>query len=325
MTVVSAITALPDRVSAAVNPIFRKGILIATNNKAVARGVKRYGMRLGASRFVAGETLDEALDVLAGLNQKGLKVNTTILGEGVKDEATANAVTDAYVKVIEGLDERKIIGNVALKLTHLGLDLPNGEEIAYRNVERLAHQAARVRQFLRLDMEDSPRVDATLRIYRRLRDAGFDNVGTVLQSYLYRTEQDFDELRPLAPNLRLVKGAYLEPDSVAYPKKADVDANYIRLAERMLLADGFTAIATHDEKIIEHVIAFAKERHIQPGHFEFQMLYGIRPQLQLDLVRRGYTVLVATPYGPDWYYYLMRRLAERPANILFFAKNLIRR
>ncbi len=325
MTVVSAVTSLPDRAGAALNPIFRKGILIATNNKAVARGVKRYGMRLGASRFVAGETLDQALDVLAGLNQKGLRVNTTILGEGVQDEATANQVTDAYIQVIDGLDARKIIGNVALKLTHLGLDLPNGEEIAYRNVERLVQHANRVNQFIRIDMEDSPRVDATLRIYKRLREAGRDNVGTVLQSYLYRTEQDYDDLRPLTPNLRLVKGAYLEPDSVAYPKKTDVDANYLRMAERMLLGDGFTAIATHDEKIIDHVIKFTEERHIPRERFEFQMLYGIRPQLQLDLMRRGYRVLVATPYGPDWYYYLMRRLAERPANILFFAKNLIRR
>jgi proline dehydrogenase len=323
MTVVSAVTALPDRAGRALNPLFRKGILVATNNTAVKTFVRRYGMRLGASRFVAGETLDDCLDVLASLNAQGLRVNTTILGEGVKDEAMASQVVDAYMEVLDGLDRRQIFGNVALKLTHLGLDL--GEEIAYRNVERLVKRAGDLNQFIRIDMEESARVDATLRIYRRLRDAGHDNVGTVLQSYLYRTEQDFDGLKPLTPNLRLVKGAYLEPESVAFPKKPDVDANYIRLAERMLLAGGFTAIATHDERIIDHVIRFTEERGITRDRFEFQMLYGIRSQYQIDLSRRGYRVLVATPYGPDWYYYLMRRLAERPANILFFAKNLIRR
>jgi proline dehydrogenase len=327
MTLVSSIAAplktVKDRAGAALNPLFRKGILIATNNKAVARLVRRYGMRLGASRFVAGETLDACLDVLAGLNAKGLRVNTTILGEGVTDAAMANEVVESYIKVLDGLHERKIIGNVALKLTHLGLDF--NEDLAYRNVERLVKHADHLNQFIRMDMEDSPRVDATLRIYTRLRDAGHDNVGTVLQSYLYRTEQDFNDLRSYTPNLRLVKGAYLEPESVAFPKKADVDANYIRIAELMLQAGGFTAIATHDEKIIDHVIRYTETHGIPRDRFEFQMLYGIRSQYQLDLVRRGYRVLIATPYGPDWYYYLMRRLAERPANILFFAKNLIRR
>jgi proline dehydrogenase len=147
----------------------------------------------------------------------------------------------------------------------------------------------------------------------------------VLQSYLYRTEQDLAEILPLCPNLRLVKGAYLEPASVAYPKKADVDANYVRLAERMLRESGFTAIATHDEQIIEHVVSFTQRQGIGNDRFEFQLLYGIRPQLQLELVRRGYRVLIATPFGPEWYYYLMRRLAERPANVLFLARNLIRR
>jgi proline dehydrogenase len=279
-------------------------------------------MRLGAARFVAGETLDQAIPVLKGLNAKGLRVNTTILGEGVRDESTANAVVEAYVEVLTQLSANRIDGNVALKLTHLGLDI--GEEVAYRNVERLVAHAASLDQFIRIDMEESARVDATLRIYRRLREAGHDNVGTVLQAYLYRTEEDLSDLLPLQPNLRLVKGAYLEPASVAYPKKIDVDANYVKLADWMLASGNFTAIATHDERIIDHVIEVAKRDGIGTDRFEFQMLFGIRSQYQLDLVRRGYRVLVATPYGPDWYYYLMRRLAERPANILFFAKNLIR-
>jgi proline dehydrogenase len=305
------------------NPVFRKGILVATNNALVAKGVKRYGMRLGAARFVAGETFDEAVGVLRGLNEKGFRTNTTLLGEGINDEATVRSVVDAYTQVLDRIAAEKLITNVALKLTHLGLDL--GEDLAYESVRQLVVYAARHANFIRIDMEESARVDPTLRIYRRLREAGHDNVGTVLQSYLYRTERDLDDLLPLAPNLRLVKGAYLEPEHVAYPNKADVDAAYVRLAERMLSEAAFTGIATHDERIVEHVIGFAGRNGFGNDRFEIQMLYGIRPQYQIDLVRRGQRVLIATPYGPDWYYYLMRRLAERPANVLFFAKNLIRR
>jgi proline dehydrogenase len=310
-------------VSLRVNAIFRKLILVATNNALVARGVRRYGMRLGAARFVAGETLDQAIPVLQELNRKGLRVNTTILGEGVRDEATATGVVEAYIEVLDSLAATGIDGNVALKLTHLGLDL--GEEIAYANIERLVTHAASIGQFIRIDMEESARVDATLRIYRQLREAGHDNVGTVLQAYLYRTQDDLTDLLPLSPNLRLVKGAYLEPAEIAFPKKADVDDNYVKLAERMLDAGNFTAIATHDEKIIGHVIDYTGKHGIGNDRFEFQMLFGIRPQYQQHLAARGYRVLVATPYGPDWYFYLMRRLAERPANVLFFAKNMIRR
>ena len=173
-------------------------------------------------------------------------------------------------------------------------------------------------------MEQSQFVDATLRIYRRLREDGIDNVGTVLQSCLYRTPDDLESLLPLAPNLRLVKGAYLEPASVAYPKKKDVDAAYTRLLERMLTGGAYTAVATHDEQLIDHTIRFTDEQGIDRDRFEFQMLYGVRPQLQRDLVRRGYKVLVATPYGPEWYPYLMRRLGERPANLLFFVKSTFR-
>ena len=173
-------------------------------------------------------------------------------------------------------------------------------------------------------MEESSHVDATLRIYRRLREAGHDNVGAVLQSYLFRSEDDLAALLPLAPNLRIVKGAYLEPADVAYPQKRDVDAAYASLVETSLEGGGFTAVATHDEALIERTISFARERGIPNGRFQFQMLYGVRPRLQLDLVARGHDVLVATPYGPDWYRYLMRRLAERPANLLFFLRSLVR-
>jgi proline dehydrogenase len=313
----------PERRLPSATPFFRTAILKATHNKLIARGVRRYGMRLGAGRFVAGETLDECVKALRALNDLGMRANTTILGEGVDDEATAAAVVEEYTVVLDRIASEKLNANVALKLTHLGLDL--GEEVAYKNVERLVRHAAMLGNFIRIDMEESARVDATLRIYRRLREAGHANVGTVLQSYLYRTGEDLISLLPLKPNLRLVKGAYLEPPTIAYPKKTDVDRNYIALAERMLQDCSFTAIATHDEVLIEHVIEFAKRHDIDRDRFEFQMLYGIRTQLQRALVARGYQVLVATPFGPEWYYYLMRRLAERPANVLFFAKNLIRR
>jgi proline dehydrogenase len=209
--------------------------------------------------------------------------------------------------------------NVAVKLTHLGLEID--EELAYANVRRLVEHATSHDQFIRIDMEQSEFVDPTLRIFRRLRESGLERVGTVLQAYLYRTPDDLESLLPLAPNLRLVKGAYLEPEAIAYPRKADVDAVYARLMERMLTASGHTAIATHDETLIRHAIEFAQKHEIPQERFEFQMLYGVRPKLQLDLARRGYKVLVATPYGPEWYPYLMRRLGERPANLLFFLKN----
>ena len=173
-------------------------------------------------------------------------------------------------------------------------------------------------------MEESFYVDPTLRVFRRLREDGHENVGTVLQSYLYRTPDDLEGLLELEPNLRFVKGAYLEPPEVAYPEKKDVDGAYAKLVERSLTAGGFTAIATHDESLIEHAMAFAEDNDIPRNRFQFQMLYGVRSKLQLDLVRQGYDVLVATPYGPDWYRYLMRRLAERPANVAFFVRSLLR-
>jgi proline dehydrogenase len=173
-------------------------------------------------------------------------------------------------------------------------------------------------------MEESARGDPTLRIYRRLRAAGRENVGTVLQAYLYRSEDDLRKLLPLRPNLRLVTGAYLEPPDVAFPRKADVNRNFFKLIAMMLGEGGYTAIATHDDRIIERAIAFVNERDISRDRFEFQMLFGVRPQLQLDLVGQGYQVLIATPYGEDWYPYFMRRLAERPADALFFVRNLFR-
>jgi len=302
--------------------ILRRVILQAATDPRVRRFVDRYGMQLGGERFVAGTTLPEAVPVLRRLNEQGLLTNTTILGEHVTEEAAAREVAAAYETVLERIAQEGLRTNVALKLTHLGLEF--GEDVAFENVSRVVQKAAAVGNFVRIDMEESALVDATLRIYRRLREAGHDNVGTVLQSYLFRTESDLESLLDLRPNLRLVKGAYLEPPSIAYPLKADVDDAYRRLLERMLTGCSYVGVATHDEQLIQHTLDVALRGHVPLDRFGFQMLYGVRPNLQLDLARRGYSVLVATPYGPEWYPYLMRRLAERPANVLFVARNLLR-
>jgi proline dehydrogenase len=300
----------------------RGPLLAAADSPRLQRLVQKYGFRLGAARFVAGVTLDDAVPVLRRLNESGLLANTTLLGEGVRDEAETRSVVATYREVLDRIQAEHLRTNLALKLTHLGLSID--EQLAQRNVAEIVEHAARIGNFVRIDMEESRHVDATLRIYRHLREDGHENVGTVLQSYLFRSEDDLAALLPLAPNLRLVKGAYLEPPDVAYPRKSDVDSAYVSLLETSLGGDGFTAVATHDETLIEHAISFAQERAIAKERFQFQMLYGVRPRLQLDLVRRGFDVLVATPYGPEWYRYLMRRLAERPANLLFLLRNLAR-
>jgi proline dehydrogenase len=307
----------------ALNSPLRAAILRAADSARLRRIVDRYGMRLGARRFVAGETLDECVAVLRRLNEAGLRVNTTLLGEDVRSATDAAAVVSQYERILDRLAAEKLRANVALKLTHLGLAVD--EETALANVERIVAHAGRLGLFVRIDMEESSFVEATLRIYERLRDAGHENVGVVLQAYLYRAPSDLERLLPRAPNVRIVKGAYLEPASVAYPAKKEVDAAYVRLVERALRASAFLAVATHDERIIRHVQGFVRREHIPRDRFQFQMLFGVRPALQRRLAAKGYDVLVATPFGPEWYPYLMRRLAERPANILFFLRNLVRR
>jgi proline dehydrogenase len=304
------------------NAFLRKSILAAAQNGEVRGFVGKHGMRLGAARFVAGETLDEAVPVLRRLNEQGLAANTTLLGEDTATEADAAAVADGYGGILERIHDEGLRVNVALKLTHLGLAL--GDEIARENVERVVARAAELGNFVRMDMEASRWVEPTLAIYRRLRAAGHENVGTVLQSYLYRSPEDLEMLLPLQPNLRLVKGAYLEPPEVAYPAKEDVDAAYVRLLEQALEGGAYTCVATHDARLIEHAISFSEREGIPRDRFEFQMLYGVRPKLQLELAARGYKVLVATPFGPEWFPYLMRRMAERPANLAFVLKTVLR-
>jgi proline dehydrogenase len=310
-------------VASTLSSLLRVAILHAAESARLQRLVQHHGRRVGAARFVAGETLDQCVTLLRRLNDAGLYANTTLLGEAIPDEEGAAAVTTEYEEIVERLVAEKLKANVALKLTHLGLGFD--EEAAYANVERLVARAGELGTFVRIDMEQSNYVEGTLRIYERLRAAGLDSVGTVLQSYLYRTPDDLERLLPRTPNLRIVKGAYLEPSTIAFPEKADVDRAYLELVERGLREGAYIAVATHDEAIIRHVQAFTAREDVPRDRFEFQMLYGVRPGLQRSIAAEGYKVLVAAPFGPDWYPYLMRRLAERPANLGFFLKNLVRR
>ena len=305
------------------NSVARTAILAAAQNRATEGFMSRYGMRLGASRFVAGETLDECIEIIRELNRQGFKCNATELGEAVESEEDAARAVADYEVLLQRLAAERLNTYVAVKPTLMGLAIDEG--LAQRNLEHLLDVARGLGMFMRMDMEESARVEPTLRLYRALRARGFDNVGCVLQAYLYRTVADLDSLLELRPNLRVVKGAYLESREVAYPNKADVDRNYVRIMETALMGAGYTAIATHDECMIEHAIGFVERHQIGLDRFEFQMLYGVRPQLQRSLLAQGYTVLVATSYGTHWYPFFMRRLAERPANLLFLARNMVRR
>ena len=301
----------------------RSAILGAAGNENVRRAMQRYGFRLGAKRFVAGETFDEFLTVARSLNADGFAVACGILGENVRDRTEARSVADEYRRILRTFAADGIDANVAFKLTHIGLDID--PELAYDNAVHIAQTAAQTGNTIRFDMEQSSYVDRTLAIYRSIRQQ-FDCVGCVLQSYLRRSSNDLAALLPLEPNIRLVKGAYLESPDVAYPQKSDVDQQYLRLAERALSQPGYTAIATHDPAIIEHVIAFAESRGLpRRGRFEFQMLYGIAGGLARHLCAEGYRVRIAVPFGTYWFPYLMRRLAERPANVAFFLKGLLAR
>jgi len=308
---------------ASLNGIARATILAAAQNRATKAFMGRYGMRLGASRFVSGETLDQCVAAVQKLNQQGFKCNATLLGESVSNAADADHAVAAYDELIRRLVSEKLSCNVAIKLTLMGLDL--SQELAESNMGKLLALSSELGMTMRIDMEDSGHVEDTLKVYCQLRASGFDNVGAVLQSCLRRSLGDLESLLPLDPNLRLVKGAYLESREVAFTDKAEVDANYIRMMEMALSGTGYTAIATHDERMIEHAIDYTAQHKIDRDHFEFQMLYGIRPQLQRDLLQKGFTVLVATCYGTHWYPFFMRRLAERPANVFFLARNLVRR
>jgi len=284
----------------------------------------RYGMAQGsgfARRFIAGESIDEAIVCVADLPNKGLHLTLDYLGESVASADAAAAAAADYVKIIEAIVASGIERNVSLKLTQLGLDVDHAT--AVDNMRRILEPADRHGFFVRIDMENSPYTEATLGILEVLWQQGHRQVGTVIQSYLKRSEADIRKLNALGVRVRLVKGAYKEPKTVAYQKKGEVDAAFVDLM-RLLMDEGtYPAIATHDPVMIEMTKAYAKQKGYGADRFEFQMLYGIRRDLQAQLVREGYRVRVYVPFGRQWYPYFMRRLGERPANVAFVLRGLI--
>jgi len=278
------------------------------------------GRRL-ASRFIAGEELGDALGVIRRLNAEGFMVTLDCLGESVHEAAAAEAACETYLQLLDRLAAEKLNSHVSVKLTQLGLAIDKG--LARRNLTRLAEAAARHHNFVRVDMEGSAFTDATLRPFCSV-GAPRDVVGIAIQAYLRRTASDVAELLQRGVRIRLVKGAYKEPADVAFPKKSEVDEQYKKLTEKLLASGIYHAIATHDERLIVATESFARVRGIRPENFEFQLLYGIRRHLQRALVQQGWRVRLYVPYGREWYAYFMRRLAERPANLFFLMRNLLR-
>ncbi|HYM82567.1 MAG TPA: proline dehydrogenase family protein [Candidatus Dormibacteraeota bacterium] len=277
--------------------------------------------RTMVARFVSGETLDEALPALERIRDAGLRTPVDVLGESVSSSAAASAAADRYLALLDALAARGLDGNVSLKLTQMGLDI--GHDVCRANVERVFRKAGETRSFVRIDMEDHTKTDATLGIWSELRPI-LPSSGVVIQAALMRSDADVDALIAERGRVRLCKGAYKEPASVAYQDKADVDRAYVRLMERLLREGEYPALATHDERIVRRAIAFVQREGIGPERFEFQMLYGIRRDLQESLVRDGWTVRVYVPFGSEWYPYFMRRLAERPANVAFLLRSVLR-
>jgi proline dehydrogenase len=275
-----------------------------------------------STRFVAGETLEQALAVARKLNSEGISVTLDHLGESVSTLDEAAEARDVYLRTLDAIHLNGIQGNVSLKLTQFGLDLSFDQCLA--NVDRLVRRAAELKNFVRVDMESSEYADRTLNLVHTLYTRHVA-VGVVNQSYLYRSQEDVAKLCAEKIRVRLCKGAYLEPASVAFPEKAKVDQSYMDLTRYLLEQGTYPALATHDEAIIRQIIAFVNERKIPRDAFEFQMLYGIRRDLQDRLVKDGYRLRLYVPFGQAWYPYYMRRLAERPANVLFMLRNLIRK
>ena len=281
------------------------------------------GLRF-SQRFVAGMHLDDVIGAAQVVNEWGAGVSIDNLGENVTNADEAKHSAELYHRMLDEIHGRKLNANISLKLTHMGLDV--SEELAFRQVTELVDHATQINNFVRVDMEGSPYTQRTLDFVRGLhRGSGHaGKVGTVIQSYLYRSEKDVDDLLAERIRIRLCKGAYKEPPEIAFPKKADVDANYVRLAQTLMKSGVFHGLATHDEKIIAELKQFASAENIPASAYEFQMLYGVRRDLQLQLVREGYGLRVYIPFGTEWYPYFMRRLAERPANVLFIARQMFR-
>jgi proline dehydrogenase len=278
-----------------------------------------------ARRFVAGETAEAALAVATALNRQGLLVTLDQLGENVGSHQEAAAAAAEYCHLIDQIAARRLAANVSIKPTHVGLALPDGPAAALANLRTVLERARPHGLFVRLDMEGSAYTQATLDLVWALRGEGFSEIGPAIQAYLYRSAEDVAKLCAEGVRVRLCKGAYQEPATIAFPRKADVDANYERLMEYLLRRGRYPALATHDERLIVRARQVAAHAGVTADRFEFQMLYGVRRGLQADLARAGYNVRVYVPYGTRWYPYFMRRLAERPANLLFVLRNLLRR
>jgi proline dehydrogenase len=276
-----------------------------------------------ASRFVAGEPIDEAMATVRDLNANNLSASLDLLGESVLHPEEAQRACRTYLELLERIHSAKAHANVSVKLTQMGLDID--EQLCVANIRAIIGKAKQYDSFLRIDMEQSSHTAKTLQLFTDVVYPEFGNaVGVVLQSYLRRTAADVDAMIALGARVRLCKGAYKEPEDVAFPKKSDVDANYIACMERLLERGNYPGIATHDVTIIDHARAFTKKQGIAAERFEFQMLYGVRRDLQDRLRREGYNMRVYVPFGTHWYPYLMRRLAERPANIAFITANILK-
>lgn len=309
--------------------LVRDTFLAMSTNALVRRAVVGFPpSRLVSRRFVAGETLDEAIGVVRQLNAQNQVVSLDHLGESVTQEAEAREAKEDYLRVLDAISANRVSSHVSIKLTQMGLDL--SPDLCLENMRQVVRKSKAIGSFTRIDMEDGKHTQSTLNIYKTLREE-FDNVGIVIQSYLYRSEADMQALRALGANVRLCKGAYKEEADIAFPRKADVDSNYRKLAKIFLDAppSGGTngahlALATHDEKIIAWAKEYTAQNKIDRQRYEFQMLYGIRSDLQRQIAAEGYTMRVYVPYGTHWYPYFMRRLAERPANVFFLARNLFR-
>jgi len=301
--------------------LYRRIVVAVASQPSVERfTVHSAAMRGVVGRFVAGDSLAAALTVARFLHGRGMRVTLDNLGENTTSAAAATLAVDEAIAALEQLRQHGYEANVSVKLTQLGLDL--GEHIVTENVQRLLARARSLDGFVRIDMEGSSYTGRTIEVFSDLRSA-YENVGIVLQAYLYRTAADVEQLVAQQARIRLCKGAYKEAPHISFRRKRDTDRNYVRLMEYLLRKGNFPAFATHDAAIIDHACGFAKEHDIRPDQFEFQMLYGVRRDLQESLVSKGYGVRIYVPYGKEWYPYLTRRLAERPANALFIVRHAL--
>jgi proline dehydrogenase len=318
----------PASPSTEVSRLLRSFFIGLSTNKAFRAFSERSAAgRKVSSRFVAGMSVAQAIDATVQLNAEGIDVSLDSLGESVLEVAHAEASAAIYHQLLDAIEARKLRANVSVKLTQVGMDIggpTEGPALAERIVGQMVAHAAHVGTFVRIDMEGSEYTEPTLQLTERLHQQYPGAVGTVLQAYLFRTESDVERLLSQGIRIRICKGAYKEPSEIAFPDKADVDANYVMLMKRMVTSRVFCGIATHDEAIIQQLRAFVAEHSIDKRAFEFQMLYGIRRDLQRKLVAEGFGVRVYVPFGTEWYPYFMRRLAERPANVLFLAKNFFK-